>query len=130
MKHDVENRDDLEKLVRTFYDKVRKDGEIGPIFNSIITDWESHLQKITDFWEQHIFGVHKYKGNPIETHNKVDAKTNHNVTAHNFGTWLFYWMQTLDELFDGPNKEVLKFKARKMQTVFFVNMVQARSKTV
>lgn len=130
MKHDVENREDLEKLVRIFYDKVRKDEEIGPIFNSIITDWEPHLQKITDFWEQHVFGVQKYKGNPIEAHNKVDAENNHNVTAHNFGTWLFYWMQTLDELFDGPNKEVLKFKARKMQTVFFVNMVQARSKTV
>jgi len=129
MKHDVENREDLEKLVRIFYDKVRKDEEIGPIFNSIITDWEPHLQKITDFWEQHVFGVQKYKGNPIEAHNKVDDQTNHNVTAHNFGTWLFYWMQTLDELFDGPNKEVLKFKARKMQTVFFVNMIQARSKT-
>ncbi len=129
MKHDVENREDLEKLVRFFYDKVRNDAEIGPIFNSIISDWEPHLQKITDFWEQHVFGVQKYKGNPIEAHNKVDAETNHNVTAHNFGTWLFYWMQTLDELFDGPNKEVLKFKARKMQTVFFVNMVQARSKT-
>ncbi len=126
MKHDVENREDLEKLVRIFYDKVRKDEEIGPIFNSIITDWEPHLQKITDFWEQHIFGVQKYKGNPIEAHNKVDAEMNHNITAHNFGTWLFYWMQTLDELFDGPNKEVLKFKARKMQTVFFVNMVQNR----
>ena len=37
MKHDVENREDLEKLVRIFYDKVRKDEEIGPIFNSIIT---------------------------------------------------------------------------------------------
>lgn len=129
MKHDVENREDLEKLVRIFYDKVRKDEEIGPIFNSIITDWEPHLQKITNFWEQHVFGVQKYKGNPIEAHNKVDDQTNHNVTAHNFGTWLFYWMQTLDELFDGPNKEVLKFKARKMQTVFFLNMVQARSKT-
>ncbi|UUV20421.1 group III truncated hemoglobin [Paenimyroides aestuarii] len=129
MKHDIESRDDLEQLVRIFYDKVRSDAELAPIFNSIITDWEPHLQKITDFWEQHLFGVQKYKGNPIEVHNKVDARMKNNVTAHNFGTWLFYWMQTLDELFEGPNKEVLKFKARKMQTVFFVNIVQARSKT-
>lgn len=130
MKHDIESRDDLEQLVRIFYEKVRSDAELAPIFNSIITDWEPHLQKITDFWEQHLFGVQKYKGNPIEAHNKVDARMKHNVTAHNFGTWLFYWMQTLDELFEGPNKEVLKFKARKMQTVFFVNIVQARSKAI
>ena len=44
MKHDIQNRNDLELLVRTFYDKVRADTELGPIFNGLITDWESHLQ--------------------------------------------------------------------------------------
>jgi hemoglobin len=126
MKNDVENRDDLEKLVRIFYDKVRKDTEIGPIFNSIITDWESHLQKIINFWEQHTFGVQKYKGDPIEAHNQVDERMNYGITAHNFGTWLFYWINTLDDLFEGSNVDLLKFKARKMQTIFFMNMAQNR----
>lgn len=126
MKTDITNREDLEKLVRAFYDKVRKDTEIGPIFNEIITDWEPHLQKITNFWEQHIFGVQKYKGNPIDVHNKVDLQTHNTITAHNFGTWLFYWMNTISEMYEGEKAELLKFKARKMQTVFFVSMVQNR----
>ncbi len=130
MRKEITSRADLAVLVRVFYDKIRKDNELGPIFNSIIKDWEPHLEKITDFWEQHVFGVPKYFGNPIEAHNEVDAKMNFGITAHNFGTWLFYWMQTLDELFEGKNVEVLKFKARKMQTVFFVSMVQERPKTV
>lgn len=126
MKKEIENRADLSLLVHTFYDRVRKDEELGPIFNSIITDWEAHLEKITDFWEQHLFGIHKYHGDPIEAHNKVDEVMENTISAHNFGTWLFYWLNTLDELFEGKNVETLKFKARKMQTVFFLNIVQNR----
>lgn len=126
MKKLIESRAELELLVATFYDKVRKDDELGPIFNSMITDWESHLERITDFWEQHVFGVQKYKGNPIDAHIKVDKHWNNEITAHNFGTWLFYWIQTLDELFEGDNVELLKFKARKMQTIFFMSMVKER----
>ncbi len=126
MKKEIENRADLSLLVHTFYDRVRKDEELGPIFNSIITDWEAHLEKITDFWEQHLFGIHKYHGDPIEAHNRVDEVMENTISAHNFGTWLFYWLNTLDELFEGKNVETLKFKARKMQTVFFLNIVQNR----
>ena len=56
MKTDIRNRNDLKILVDAFYDRVRKDDEIGPIFNQIIADWPSHLEKITDFLNQHIFG--------------------------------------------------------------------------
>ena len=129
MKTDIRNRNDLKILVDAFYDRVRKDDEIGPIFNQIITDWPSHLEKITDFWNQHIFGVQAYKGNPIEVHNQVDTTMHHQITAHNFGTWLFYWIQTLDELYEGKNVDLLKFKARKMQTIFFVNMVENRKES-
>ena len=128
MKKPIETRDDLFLLVERFYEKVRMDEEIGPVFNQIITDWPAHLDKITDFWNQHIFGVQAYQGNPIEVHNQVDATMHHQITAHNFGTWLFYWIQTLDELYEGDKVDLLKFKARKMQTMFFVSMVKNRPK--
>lgn len=127
MKKQIESRAEVSLLVHTFYDRVRKDAELGSIFNSIITDWDEHLEKITDFWEQHLFGVHKYFGDPISAHNQVDETMDNTITAHNFGTWLHHWLNTLDELFEGKNVEVLKFKARKMQTVFYVNMVKNRS---
>ena len=126
MKKPIETRDDLFLLVDRFYEKVRMDDEIGPVFNQIITDWPAHLDKITDFWNQHIFGVQAYQGNPIEVHNQVDTTMHHQITAHNFGTWLFYWIQTLDELYEGDKVDLLKFKARKMQTMFFVSMVKNR----
>jgi hypothetical protein len=30
-------------LVDRFYDKVRRDSDIGPIFNAIVGDWPHHL---------------------------------------------------------------------------------------
>src|SRR5690554_7293512 len=81
MKKQIENRADLTLLVHTFYDRVRKDEELGPVFNSIITNWDAHLEKITYFWEQHLFGAQKYSGNPIEAHNQVDEVMNYSITA-------------------------------------------------
>lgn len=127
MKTDIRDRNDLKILVDAFYKRIRNDDELGPIFNKIVTNWPEHLDKITNFWNQHIFGVQAYQGNPIQVHNKVDAFCNHQITAHNFGTWLFYWIQTLDELYEGKNVDLLKFKARKMQTIFFVSMVKNRT---
>lgn len=128
MKHDIQGRDDLFLLVCNFYEQVKKDEEIGPVFHQIISDWDAHLERITDFWEQHLFGVQKYKGNPIEVHNHVDEQMNYSITAHHFGTWLFYWMNTINELFEGKNAELLKFKTRKMQTIFYVDMHKHKPK--
>lgn len=128
MKTDIKSREDLTLLVHTFYDRIRKDEELGPIFNAIIEDWDAHLIKITDFWEQHLFGVFKYDGDPIQAHLGVDKTMNYKIEARDFGTWLNYWINTLDELFEGKNVDILKFKARKMQTIFFMSMVQERPK--
>lgn len=57
---DLENRDDVTFVVNTFYDLVRKDELLGPIFNKVITDWPSHLHKITLFWDQVLFDTRLY----------------------------------------------------------------------
>jgi len=48
---DLENREDVSLLVNTFYRKVRANEVLGPFFNGIITDWDGHLELLTDFWE-------------------------------------------------------------------------------
>jgi len=54
-KHDIRNREDVSRLVNTFYAKIRVDETLGPIFNAIITDWDVHLSRLTDFWESQLF---------------------------------------------------------------------------
>ncbi len=56
MKKDIENRKDIELLVRSFYDKVKADDTIGYIFNDIAkVNWEKHLPVMFDFWENVLF---------------------------------------------------------------------------
>lgn len=128
MKKQIENRADIAFLVNTFYDKIRADQEIGFYFNEMITDWDLHLEKLTDFWETNLFGVRKYKGNPHAVHNEVDAHFDEKITANEFGIWLNYWYQTLDEHFEGENVETLKRRARKMSTFLYMSMFQHRQK--
>jgi len=126
MRKQIENRADISFLVHQFYDKIRADQEIGFYFNTMIKDWDAHLEKLTDFWETNLFAVKKYKGNPNEVHNKVDSHFEGKITSNEFGIWLNYWFQTLDEHFEGENAETLKRRARKMGTFLFVSMFENR----
>ncbi|MES2241201.1 MAG: group III truncated hemoglobin [Bacteroidota bacterium] len=127
MKKDIENRADIAILIHSFYDKIRADEEIGLYFNELIKDWDSHLEKLTDFWEMNLFGGKIYKGNPLEAHVKVDQHFGGKVSPNEFGIWLNYWFETLNELFEGENVEILKRRARKMGTFLYMSMFNSRS---
>lgn len=94
----------------------------------MIKDWDAHLEKLTDFWETNLFAVKKYKGNPHAVHNEVDTYFDGKITSNEFGIWLNYWFQTLEELFEGENAETLKRRARKMGTFLFMSMFEHRKK--
>lgn len=128
MKKQIENRADVSFLVHQFYAKIRADREIGFYFNEMISDWDAHLEKLTDFWETNLFGFRKYKGNPHAVHNEVDAHFDEKITPNEFGIWLNHWFQTIDEYFEGENAETLKRRARKMSTFLYMSMFQHRQK--
>lgn len=128
MKKQIENRADVSFLVHQFYAKIRADREIGFYFNEMISDWDAHLEKLTDFWETNLFGVRKYKGNPHAVHNEVDAHFDEKITPNEFGIWLNHWFQTIDEHFEGENADTLKRRARKMSTFLYMSMFQHRQK--
>ncbi|KQB38306.1 group III truncated hemoglobin [Flavobacterium aquidurense] len=128
MRKQIENRADITFLVHQFYAKIRADEEIGFYFNTMIKDWDTHLEKLTDFWETNLFAVKKYKGNPHAVHNEVDAHFGSIITAEVFGIWLNHWFQTIDEHFEGENADTLKRRARKMSTFLFMSMFEHRKK--
>ncbi|WP_158975439.1 group III truncated hemoglobin [Cellulophaga sp. L1A9] len=125
---EIENRTDVSVLVRSFYAKVRLDNVLGPIFTGIITDWESHLELLTDFWETQLFLKRKYHGNPIKAHNEIDDKMNHSITPEHFGLWLNLWFETIDELFTGDTAFIAKNRARQMSSMLYMKMFENRSK--
>ncbi len=125
---DIQNRKDVQLLVETFYGKIRKDKVLGPIFNGIITDWESHLELLTDFWQTQLFLKRKYFGNPVTAHQEVDDKMNHTITSEHFGLWLNLWFATIDELFEGETAWIAKNRAQKMSTMLFMQIFQHRNR--
>lgn len=82
----------IDKQVRTFYAKVRRDPEIGPIFERVVDDWEPHLLRMVDFWSAVLLMSGRYKGNPVARHAPLDLGPAH------FARWLQLFAETADEV--------------------------------
>lgn len=120
----IQNREDVNKLVCAFYDKIREDKLLGPIFNQRIPteEWPTHLEKLTDFWESNLFGVMKFKGRPGQKHIQVDKEQNNSIGIDHFEQWLALWFRTVDELFEGElaeraKKAALNIGQRQLQLI-------------
>ncbi|AGA79776.1 group III truncated hemoglobin [Echinicola vietnamensis] len=129
-KQDISNREDVEKLVHTFYGQVRQHPHLGPIFNGIVTNWPEHLERLSDFWEMILLqsGPGKQKFNPLKAHKEVDQKTGQGLTQVHFGNWLELWFTTLDMLFEGKVADHAKEHARNMASILFLRIYEARDR--
>ena len=55
---DIIDRRDVACLVNVFYDRIRADDMLGPIFDDLAhVDWPTHLPHLDDFWESVLFGT-------------------------------------------------------------------------
>lgn len=128
----IETREDVRKLVDIFYAKIRKDDLLGDIFNSHIAEneWETHLEKLTDFWETNLFGVPRFKGNPTKKHLQVDQNLQYNVSQEHFGRWLQLWFETINNLFQGERAIRAKEAARKMAHGQFMAIYMNRPQNI
>ena len=125
-KQDISSREDVHVLVSNFYAKIRQHETLGIIFNTMIKDWDGHIDKLTTFWESNIFFKSKYYGNPLEAHVNVDQRFDNTITQEHFGLWLNLWIETIDELYEGEYADKTKFRARKMATFLFMKIFEAR----
>jgi truncated hemoglobin YjbI/predicted GNAT family N-acyltransferase len=101
---DIETPEDVEKLVRAFYEKVYRDDLLSPIFIDIAgVKMEDHLPKMFVFWKHVILDVGKYEGNAYKVHHMLHRKAA--LEPHLFSRWLDLFRSNLDEHFQGPNVE-------------------------
>lgn len=107
MKTDIKNRSDIEKLVNTFYDKIQSNAEIGYFFNDVAkVNWKEHLPKMYNFWENILFSMGDYNGNPMIKHKELHEKSKMNQGL--FQLWNVLFNETVDELFVGEKAEEIK----------------------
>ena len=82
----------IERLVRSFYTRVREDAELGPIFAARISDWEPHLKRMCEFWSTVVLMTGRYSGQPMQIHQPLPIDERH------FARWLKLFEQTANEV--------------------------------
>lgn len=121
MKADIQNRADIENIVNTFYEKVKKDETIGYFFTEVIpVNWENHLPTMYDFWENLLFATGNYEGNPMAKHKGIHRKSA--LSMAHFQQWIHLFNDTVNELFEGENAELIKQRAQSIATVMQVKI--------
>lgn len=102
--------------MNAFYDTVRGDDVLGPIFDGVAAiDWRTHLPKMYDFWEGVLFGGSAYHGNPLAVHAALSQRVA--LGPAEFGRWLTLFRRTVDELFAGPIATDTKLRAKRIAAV-------------
>jgi hemoglobin len=113
---DIASRTDIVRLVDAFYERVRADQVLGPIFDDVArTDWNRHLPKMYDFWEAVLFSAPVFEGNPLAIHRQLATRVP--LGAREFERWLALFYQTVDTSFRGRRADDAKLRAARIAAV-------------
>lgn len=98
-------------LVERFYERIRSDALLGPIFSDRISDWPVHLAQMKRFWRSVLFSSGEFFGSPMAKHVAIEG-----LDRSHFVHWLDLFRQTLDELGGEDAREHVQAKARMIAT--------------
>ncbi len=120
---DIQSRNDIELLINTFYEKVKKDDTIGFIFNDIAkVNWPHHLPVMYDFWETLLLDSASYKKNAMAVHYSLNRIVP--LEEKHFQRWLQLFSETIDSLFTGDIATMAKTKATSIAALMQFRMKQ------
>src|ERR1700751_1316077 len=83
----------IERLVRAFYAKVRRDRELGPGFNREVEDWEEHMSRLSDCWSSVTLMTGRFKGQPMLVHARLT-----DIGPAHFARWMELFRETAGEV--------------------------------
>ncbi|MCY1648951.1 group III truncated hemoglobin [Caulobacter sp. SL161] len=103
--------EEIDRLVETFYARIRQHHRLGPVFETAIgpDGWPEHLATLKDFWSSVLNTSGRYKGQPVVAHRGVEG-----ITEGLFTPWLGLFHMTCAELFDAPRAAIIGQKAERI----------------
>ena len=123
MKKDITDREDLFLLLSRFYNKLLADKSISYLFTDVAKiDLHHHLDILVDFWDSILFQSDTYRKNAMQPHMILHQKSP--LQKHHFETWLGYFNQTVDELFEGEKAALAKERAVSIATIMQIKTKQ------
>ena len=87
------SEEEIDRLVRHFYGRVRQDDMLGPVFEAHVHDWEEHMLHLVDFWSALLRGTSRLNGAPMPKHLAIPG-----LEWQMFERWLALFAQTTAEL--------------------------------
>ncbi|MBX2847605.1 MAG: group III truncated hemoglobin [Acidiferrobacterales bacterium] len=109
-KIDVLSENDVEEIVKRFYDEMLEDPIVGFIFTEVAKiDLEHHLPIINNFWTDILFKRKTYRGNALQKH--VELNRMIRLKEGHFTRWLFLFRKAVDKNHAGVNAELMKTRA-------------------
>jgi hemoglobin len=122
MKKDIENRDDIYLLVKTFYVKLMSDEVMCHFFEDFKNPdhLETHLQTLVDFWSNILFYTGEYRKNAMQPH--LDLQPKKPFKAIHFTHWLSGFNASVDELFHGEIAHNAKSRALSIAAVMQIKI--------
>jgi hemoglobin len=82
----------ISDLVEAFYQRVRADPLLGPVFAERIADWGPHLAQMKVFWGSVALATGAYQGRPMPKHMRLPVDSRH------FDRWLALFEETARSL--------------------------------
>lgn len=120
-KRDIETRDDLERILTAFYERIFKDEVIGYFFTEVVPlDLNVHLPLITDFWESVIFNARGYRRNVMQLHQDISDRSR--IKKEHLDHWVKVFTETINEFFEGQKAELMKQRARSIATMMDIKL--------
>ncbi len=99
---DLDSPEQIAEMVRSFYATVERDELLGHVFVDVAeVDWDTHLPKLTAFWNRALLGIEGYQGNPFRQHSEVNDREP--FRQEHFDRWLELFRANLDGRWAGPN---------------------------
>lgn len=110
----------LARLVHGFYDRVRVDPMLGPVFAERIADWGPHQAKMVDFWSSVALMTGRYHGAPMPKHLSLPVEGAH------FDRWLDLFRATSAEVCPPAGAAWVIERAERIATSIHMNILDAR----
>ena len=98
----------IRRLVHAFYRHVRADAFLGPVFETRIKDWDTHLARMCQFWSSVALMSGAYHGQPMDKHLPLP------VDAAHFDRWLELFVATAREICSANAAEHFIERARRI----------------
>ena len=115
------DEDILRNLVHTFYDKIRRDVTLGPIFAARITDWGPHLERMVAFWSSVALMTGRYHGRPVQAHTPLPINRDH------FELWLVLFRETAHEVCTAEGAAHVVERAERIASLLHIAVKEAQT---